>query len=63
MCDMEYFSSPRPKFDAFDLTRALNNLKLHQDIQQTNVLARAYSYFTDEKQLARGVRRSELCAE
>jgi hypothetical protein len=32
MIDQEYFANPRPSFDKFDLSKALEHLRINQDI-------------------------------
>lgn len=62
MIDQEYFANPRPTFEPYDLSKALDHLKVNQEIQQVSVLRRWLSFMTEEKTLDRGARRSKLVA-
>jgi hypothetical protein len=59
----EYFGTARPTFMPFDLDKAMECMRTHQDIQQTSQLRRALSWFTDTKAFERGEKRNVLQAQ
>lgn len=63
MIDPEYFGTPKPEFYPFDLDKAMECLKDHQEIKQSGRFRRMLSYFTDVKAIERGTKRSELQAQ
>jgi hypothetical protein len=60
MSDPEYFGTSKPEFHPFDLDNAIKCMAIHQEIQKTSSLRKAFSYFTDTKVMERGQRRSIL---
>ena len=57
MNDPEYFGTTKPKFLPLDLDKALEIMKVHQDIQKTSSIRKAITWFTDTKAFQRGQKR------
>lgn len=62
MIDPEYFANARPTFEPFDLSKALDNMRINQEIDRTSTIRRWMQFFTEEKVLDRGKHRSALVA-
>lgn len=58
MIDQEYFGTTKPEFLPFDLDKAMECMKDHQEIKQSSAIRKMISYFTDVKTIERGSKRS-----
>lgn len=63
MVNDEYFGTAKPVFEPFDLDKAMKCMETHQQIKQVGTFKKALSYFTDQKAIERGSKRSQMQAQ
>ena len=62
MNDMEFFGTSKPRFEDFDLDKALSFIPLYQDIEKHGKLRRAMTWLKDVPVMERGAKRAKITA-